>query len=38
MDEEDKHDDQEKNFYMVFYCMSDMIDRMYGDYEKRMEK
>jgi hypothetical protein len=21
---------------MVFYCMSDMVEKMYGDYEKRM--
>ena len=23
---------------MVFYCMSDMVEKMYGDYEKRMTK
>jgi hypothetical protein len=23
---------------MVFYCMSKMVERMYGDYEKRMKK
>ena len=23
---------------MVFYCMSEMVERMYGDYEKRMKK
>jgi hypothetical protein len=38
MDEEDKCDEQEKNFHMVFYLMSDMVERMYGDYEKRMAK
>ena len=38
MDEEDKCDEQKKNFYMVFYCLSDMVEKMYGDYEKRMEK
>jgi hypothetical protein len=38
MDEEDKRDEQEKNFHMVFYHMSDMVEKMYGDYEKRMEK
>jgi hypothetical protein len=37
MVEEDKHDEQEKNFHMVFYRMSEMIERMYGDYEKRMK-
>ena len=36
MDEEDKHDEQEKYFHMVFYRMSEMVERMYGDYEKRM--
>jgi hypothetical protein len=38
MDEEDKHDEHEKNFHMVFYWMSDMVEQMYGDYEMRMEK
>jgi hypothetical protein len=38
MAEEDKHDEQEKNFHMVFYRMSEMVKRMYGDYEKRMKK
>ena len=38
MAEEDKHDEQEKNFHMVFYHMSEMVERMYGDYEKRMKK
>jgi hypothetical protein len=38
MDEEDKRDEQEKNFHMVFYRMSKMVERMYGDYEKRMKK
>jgi hypothetical protein len=38
MVEEDKHDQQEKNFHMVFYRMSEMVERMYGDYEKRMKK
>jgi hypothetical protein len=38
MVEEDKHDEHEKNFHMVFYCMSETIERMYGDYEKRMKK
>ena len=37
MDEEDKHDEHEKNFHMVFYCMLEMVERMYGDYEKRMK-
>jgi hypothetical protein len=23
---------------MVFYCMLEMVERMYGDYEKRMKK
>jgi hypothetical protein len=38
MAEEDKHDEQEKNFHMVFYLMSEMVEQMYGDYEKRMKK
>ena len=35
--EEDKRDKQEKNFHMVFYRMSEMVEQMYGDYEKRMK-
>jgi hypothetical protein len=38
MVEEDKRDEQEKNFHMVFYHMSKMVKQMYGDYEKRMKK
>jgi hypothetical protein len=38
MDEEDKCDEHERNFHMVFYHMSDMVGKMYGDYKKRMEK
>jgi hypothetical protein len=38
MAEEDKRDEEEKNFHMVFYRMSEMVKRMYGDYEKRMKK
>jgi hypothetical protein len=38
MDEEDKHDEQEKNFHMVFYRMSDVLEKMYGNYEKRTTK
>jgi hypothetical protein len=38
MAEEDKSDEQEKNFHMVVYRMSKMVERMYGDYEKRMKK
>jgi hypothetical protein len=38
MAEEDKRDEQEKKFHMVFYCMSKMVERIYGDYEKRMKK
>jgi hypothetical protein len=38
MDEEDKHDEQEKNVHMIFYRMSDMVEKLYGDYEKRMAK
>jgi hypothetical protein len=37
MVEEDKCDEHEKNFHMVFYRMSEMVERMYGDYEKRMK-
>jgi hypothetical protein len=38
MTEEDKREEHEKKFHMVFYRMSEMIKRMYGDYEKRMKK
>jgi hypothetical protein len=38
MTEEDKCDEHEKNFHMVFYRMLEMVKRMYGDYEKRMKK
>jgi hypothetical protein len=38
MVKEDKRDEQEKNFHMVFYRLSKMVKRMYGDYEKRMKK
>jgi hypothetical protein len=37
MAEEDKCDEKEKNFQMVFYRMSEMVERMDGDYEKRMK-
>jgi hypothetical protein len=38
MVEEDNCDEHEKNFHMVFYRMSEMVERMYGYYEKRMKK
>ena len=38
MEEEDKCDEHEKKFHMVFYCMSEMVEWMYGDYKKRMKK
>jgi hypothetical protein len=38
MEEEDKRDELEKNFHMLFYCMLEMVERMYGDYENRMKK
>jgi hypothetical protein len=38
MAEEDKRDEHEKQIHMVFYHMSEMVERMYGDYEKRMKK
>ena len=38
MVEEDKNDELDKNFHMVFYHMSKMVERMYGYYEKRMKK
>jgi hypothetical protein len=38
MVEEDKRDEKEKNFHMVFYHMLEMVERMYGDYENRMKK
>jgi hypothetical protein len=38
MVEEDKHDEREKKFQMVFYHMSEMVERMYGDYENMMKK
>jgi hypothetical protein len=31
-------EEEYKNFHMVFYCMPEMVKRMYGDYEKRMKK
>jgi hypothetical protein len=38
MAEEDKHDEQEKNFHMVFYRMSELVEQMYGYYTKMMKK
>jgi len=38
MEEEDKRDEHDKNFYMAFYHMSEMVKRIYGDYKKRMKK
>jgi hypothetical protein len=38
MVEEDKRDEHEKNCHMVFYRMSEMVEQMYGDYDKRMKK
>ena len=38
MAEEDELNEQDKNFHMVFYRMSEMVKQMYGDYEKRMNK
>jgi hypothetical protein len=38
MVEEEKHDEHEKFFHVLLYCMSEMVERMYGDYEKRMKK
>jgi hypothetical protein len=38
MVEEDKRDEHEKKFHMVFYRMLEMVEQMYGDYEKRMKK
>jgi hypothetical protein len=38
MAKDDKHDKQEKNFHMVFYRIPEMVERIYGDYEKRMKK
>ena len=38
MDEEEKHDEQEKNFHMVFYRMSELVEQMYGYYTKMMKK
>jgi hypothetical protein len=38
MYKEDKCDENEKKTHMVFYRMSKMVERMYGDYEKRMKK
>jgi hypothetical protein len=35
--EEDMHDEQENTFHMVFYHMLEMVERMYGDYGKRMK-
>ena len=30
MVKEDKHDEHEKKFHMVFYRMSNMVEKMYG--------
>jgi hypothetical protein len=38
IEEEDKHDEQEKKFHMVFYLMTKMVEKMYGDHEKRMKR
>ena len=38
MAKDEKRDEQEKNFHMVFYHMLEMVERMYGDYKKRMKK
>jgi hypothetical protein len=38
MEKDDKRDEHEKNFHMVFYRMLEMVEQMYGDYEKRMKK
>jgi hypothetical protein len=38
MVEEDKHNEQEKKFHMVFYRMSEIVERMYRNYKKRMKK
>jgi hypothetical protein len=38
MEEEDKNDEQEKNFHMVFYRMLEMVKQMYGNYEKRTKR
>ena len=37
MAKEEKCDEQEKKFHMVFYRMSEMVEWMYGDYEDRMK-
>jgi hypothetical protein len=38
MTKEEKRDEHEKKFNMVFYRMSEMVEQMYGDYQKRMKK
>jgi hypothetical protein len=38
MEKEDKRDEHEKNFHIVFYHMSKMVERMYVDYKKMMKK
>jgi hypothetical protein len=38
MPKEGKRDEQEKKFHRVFYRMSEMVEQMYGYYEKRMKK
>ena len=38
MDANDAHTKMEENFHKVFYMMADKVDKLFADYEERMEK
>ena len=38
MDVNDARIEMEENFHKVFYMMADKVDKLFADYEERMEK
>ena len=38
MDANDARTEMEANFHKVFYMMADKVDKLFADYEERMEK
>ena len=38
MDANDSHIEMEAKFHKVFYMMTDKVDKLFADYEERMEK
>ena len=38
MDANDVRIEMEENFHKVFYMMADKVDKLFADYEERMEK